>query len=677
MAFYSQNVDELFKSIQYQPNILERYDGVTYNIRFYMLPYEYAKEVSNLRKDGQKVKVTDDRKIVIAQTGVSSQYNIESVTVQTVYTSLNTSNNITATEFTMQLKEINSCSLINKITVVSKLLGYESYVMQPYGLDIWFSGYEHGSGKPVGIIGEVLNYEIILGEVATAVNDTGTTFTFKMSPTTDIAVSKEINMLNSLGICVDKVGTVGSFSKALEDKINEEYFKQFNNPEAIKKMYNDGKFITIDLVDGNPSNGFNDAKTFVQDMNYESTSQNKNMTPFSTKSQTPFPKVKNVAAINHNRWIASFGIDPDTGLKETNSSSEVNVKPQVSDTLNGIFQEICAMCPQLREDTAKPIYNVQSVGNIDGTEHFKINMKVIFETSPMIGWFIKHSNTQQRTFETMKQSIEEMQREVLLGMMANKTLQKRYDYMFSGVDTSVIELETSLDKLWYMNSGKGDIKNIITSNNDNIKTEKLSTQQTTMNQSTSNETYDERLKKAIDKSYQGIEGIRTNQTDGMMYLDDLYRSISNTDKIKALSFRHVLEKEDKLSADQIKTNDNTNREYQLSKVAFSNFFETGNLVEIDLKILGDPYWLWLRTNNTLFEIMSNEVRPSQFYHFAFKMNTGMDINEKGMYDIETVADITTIYQLVSCISTFEGGKFTQKLHGAMQQAFMHTPNLKV
>lgn len=40
MAFYDEQVEKELKQWNYQPNLLQFYDNVTYNIRWYMIPQD-------------------------------------------------------------------------------------------------------------------------------------------------------------------------------------------------------------------------------------------------------------------------------------------------------------------------------------------------------------------------------------------------------------------------------------------------------------------------------------------------------------------------------------------------------------------------------------------------------------------------------------------------------------
>ena len=71
----TNEINKWLKKINYEPNILEYYDNVTYNIRFYMINHLYQNKLSQDRAKGiipNNYRLPDSSKIIIAETGVST-----------------------------------------------------------------------------------------------------------------------------------------------------------------------------------------------------------------------------------------------------------------------------------------------------------------------------------------------------------------------------------------------------------------------------------------------------------------------------------------------------------------------------------------------------------------------------------------------------------------------------
>ena len=240
----SNNFEELLQLLQnyYEPNILEYYDNVTYNIRFYMLNSLFQSRYSIERKNNNLngFEIPDNEKIIIAETGVSDNYSIDSLTINNIHSCIYKNPSALTYNMEMIINENNGCSLGTKIAAVSQVLGYDGYIGTPFHIDIWFSGYENATGLPIKIIKDgdenlVLSYEVILSEVKTSVDNNGAKYNFIMTPSYQGCFSKQEEILNKIGEIVGGAGnTYGSYITKIIEYINERFDK--DNP-LIKDDY--------------------------------------------------------------------------------------------------------------------------------------------------------------------------------------------------------------------------------------------------------------------------------------------------------------------------------------------------------------------------------------------------------------------------------------------------------
>ena len=658
MAFYGTEVDNKLKEMVFFHNPLEEYDNVTYNIRFYMVSEEYQRKLSELRTNlNKEINIKNEYKVIIAETGVSTNYNMDDLVIKTVYNQKGSVNNMVSYEMTLQLHEVNGCSLMNKITSVSKLLGYDSYINRPYHIDIWFSGYKHGSPMTaLSVIGEIYTYEVIVSEVKTNVNDSGTTYSFKMVPTPSIALNKDLNILMNMGEFKSMEGTVLKLKDEIEKTVNDTYFK--NNPELLQ-YYPDKKYIEIEYQDY--------SKIDYSDM-INVRGQIKSRSGLFGKSDSDEPT------------------DRNSTPKFTDSTSEITIKPDNSITLNNIFQEICLVTENYRNVIARPIYKMIAVGSYENQMLYKIKMSVILTKDPYLEW---SNNYLKQRLENVNdtngvelgnlnaQNIIKMQLNALEKMRVERTIDKKYQYMFSGEDTNVLELNTTIDNLWYLNVGATDVRAVVESSKENLKKIAELDNKDQLNMIMTNNELINMLNKS---SYKDMSKVRTMAADGRLYLDDVYNCLSKTSKMKLLTERPILEKSDIFSPNESKsidTND-TAVQQQMARVSLSNMFSSGNLVDIRFTILGDPYWLRIPSDNALYE-SSSLPDQSKMYHFMFNMKTGMTVDSfsKTGYDLEGVSEITGIYMIVESTSIFKDGKFVQELYGVVDPSFMHSSLIKV
>lgn len=688
------SVDSLLKQVPYIPNILEYYDNVTYNIRFYMLNHVYQKKLSLDRQNGiipNNYQLPDESKVIITETGVDSKYDIFSLTIKTIHNSIHSNPSCISYQMEMKIKEVNGCSLVNKIAAVSKLLGYENYILQPFHVDVWFSGYEQSSGKPKKIIGDrVLTYEVMIGEVKTNLDVSGTIYNFIMTPVPPSAFNKGINALNNIGNIDIKTGTLGEYKTKIQELLNTRFFEQ--NPN-LKPLFPKQDFVVIDnFIDGDINNidrkiievyneRFQD--TFIPTNQYTpikhtNGTSSVDQESLNNRTQSEFKTVRNPNKINLGLDFEKLRVDLNATPQNTDSIDGGMTRPRNDDTFDTFFQNLCFNVPELRYYTARPVYRTEYIGNFNGQEIQRIHIDIVFKKNNYLKFFNDKAKNNPNDVVSKEQKINDMQVNELRDLIFNGTLRKKYEWLFNGHDTSVLEVNSSVDKLWYANIETLDPISINESSIDQVtQTNDKDIIIHNIEKIRNDTIYKERLDEVIRVSNKPLDGIRTLAADKRLYIDDIYNCIDNKTKYEYLSGRKILEKYDEFSKTSPSLeNSNINLAASVAKVGYNNIYKAGNLIELKLKILGDPYWLSLCSDNVLYEPY-NSINASSFQHFAFRLNTATDQKLDGTYDIENTVDFSSIYQLIESVSLFEDGKFTQQLTGVISQPFIYKARLEI
>ena len=94
---------------------------------------------------------------------------------------------------------------------------------------------------------------------------------------------------------------------------------------------------------------------------------------------------------------------------------------------------------------------------------------------------------------------------------------------------------------------------------------------------------------------------------------------------------------------------------QNAKVGYNNIYQNGNLTELNITILGDPYWIGLSSDNQLYAGNSDTdiINANPFPNFSFIMKTPIGQKEDG-----------TI-----CLLTMDGRQQYKNMYGTNQQEF--------
>ena len=157
MSIYSEEVDKILKGFNPAHNKLLEYDNYTYHIQFFMVDKDaqrsYAeKRFSNFDSGSLDISCEcsklanqelEGHKVIIAESGVTNDVFIESLTIDSVPGFGNEQCYCASTEFKLKIKEVAGNGLVNKIHLASKLMQYRCYVGMPLFkyLVYWISKY--------------------------------------------------------------------------------------------------------------------------------------------------------------------------------------------------------------------------------------------------------------------------------------------------------------------------------------------------------------------------------------------------------------------------------------------------------------------------------------------------------------------------------------------------------
>lgn len=701
MAFYDDLIEQELKNWDYQPNILQFYDNVTYNMRFYMIPNEVHEFIQKENKKGnQKIYIPDNYKVIIFETGVTANYSMTSFSMKNAFGVIGSNNSINV-NMNMNLEEVNGCSLFNKIAAIGKLIGYESPIQQPYYLDIWFTGYEPPKNVPVNKIGGVITYSTLITNCKSSVTDSGAKYNINMVGTSMGVVSKDISLLN--GIAPIKATSVEDFRKNLEEQVNTQYFKlhpelqQYYEKNFVDiKLYAAESFETdiqaqkLNITNNSYDSWISEVKTGTKNVNGTLyANENGKYVPIGSAipkkdSQTSFTPLLNFTTCIFDRVGENI---------DTNNKGEIVYKPQPNSILENVFQEVCFLSPQLRDRIALVIYSATPIKNKEGRELYKLTMNVFFKKNHWLHWYIE--SNKKYAFDKVKDKgvdnslkslyendIRKMQLQALEDMKRTNGLCKKYQYLFNGQDTNVLELQTDIDKLWYMNSAQTYLldtavnTSIISEKNKNALQNLIDLKILDQENKTRQDAFNKALSQQED--YNNLQFVRLMASDKRLYMDDIYYCLNDKDKRDLLGTRTIVSTSDTFGQAS-STSKTDSIDYNCARAGFSNLFHSGNLVKIKIKILGDPYWLGLFAENKIqgSEVDLYNVSTEKFFVFDMKTAVTPDANEKGIYDLENTVDITGIFRVIYITSYFENGKFTQVIEASIHPSFMHSNYIKV
>jgi len=392
-----------FKFLENELNA--KYDNVSYHWKWFMVPIE------DLRSYQRTYNIKQlPNQIVLAESGVSSRFSIHSVEIESFVGANYKSRNVSAYNINLGLKESFGMTLFDKLLEAAALAGSPNIQETPTFISLGFTGYDE-AGQPVDSYDQFLWYVKLL-DIAPESELNGTMYQIQMVPMSDVAHNKDTFNLRET-IIIREAENVGEFIDKFEREINktEEKFKGYIKNLRLLEEFED-KFYNIRIESGSKIGfkNFRDLKFRKGNASEASTERDGNL-EFKLEKGWSISRVIDSMYAN----LEDFSEGAHSGEKATKQAYELQTIPKITSRTNyGLF--------------------------LPETQEYGKNIEYIirpFTVSRIIPGEKPDDKTQQkRTRETLEQIKD-------LGL-----LQKRYDYIFSGLNTEVLDTAISLDTLW-------------------------------------------------------------------------------------------------------------------------------------------------------------------------------------------------------------------------------------
>ena len=132
----------------YQDNVLNQYDSYTYKWKMMMVHPDEA------HKFEQLTKPSSNRVVVMAESGVESEINIQTVNQSLVLAfKRNRDRNGLANMFSINLVEPGGATFFNRIILAANRLGIENHLHACYMLELKFIGYNSDGTTDEDMVG--------------------------------------------------------------------------------------------------------------------------------------------------------------------------------------------------------------------------------------------------------------------------------------------------------------------------------------------------------------------------------------------------------------------------------------------------------------------------------------------------------------------------------------------
>lgn len=644
----------------YLQNQLNVYDTYTYNISMFMIRPD---SVSQMERN-----ITTGNAILIVDNAREARYNISDME-QSFLVGHNKARNTYAHRFDLTIAEPNGVTLLDTIRRAATQLGIVNHQQALYLLRIEFNG--RVSNGAVRKHPQVFYYPVIIRDFQFKVDDGGTLYHINCVENSTLAYNYLNNVIrNQITIEATTVGDfftqfVEQMNRSAEDAITystDQLFPDTVQIEFDSEISNWEQWEFQALTEEETQNNINIISIGEGgERKLQITVNNgSNITDIVTTILALTAEYKNILLEGNDREFARErpNEDPRSSLDDLPVFHKVqsNLEYGEYDILRGEYQKnmIYRIRPFIIPDEAlSPTTYVENINNVS----------------------------------VQRQRVEALRR--------NGLLRKKYDYIFTGKNTEIIEFDLKFDRAYFYLTpyGGGQLgdPNVVTpiqSQAPSSTLARLIEDATRQRKEISDlESQRRQAQRSIPVSIGGIGtsildsiGIqintaRTNFRNSVSEYESLLRSEGFTPEQIAIQMRFA---QDVINDDDAANSDNDNRGGMLRFGALqANIDNPADLASIELGVRGDPFWLG-RPNSFYDTGLSNDPELADYEQglnmFFLKVNLPNPFEDsQGRRKPSPDYEVSGLYTVRDVIARYTQGQFTMHLN-AVRDILTNTPS---
>lgn len=644
--------DEVLNALDFNPapNALWAFGQSTYHWRFY-LQNDYNPESGN--------------SVTIAETGVTG-LNIQDVKLDTfVGPNLKTKNTI-ATSVSIKVFEPYGSNLPDMMVAAAQALGIKNYYKCPWKLDLTFLGYDDNRvARRIDELG-VWSWDLMITNVSTQITEAGSTHIIEAIPFSEIALTNQYAMLPTSA--APKGSTVGEVLQSLIGILNKDQQNKY------------GTLFTEYAIEDRPYQGEN-----------------------ISGITSPFQhKISAVAPQNNDERNAEGGqYSPGTDI------------PSIIDGLFASSDTAVAQMVQSRNiDPAAKQDEIKSVVSLFHRVDTKVELKGF---DYVIGDYAKKITFIVRPYDTMRLLTNVTTAEEYNGKPAVQNrkleyakkrllLQKEYNYIFTGKNTDVEKFDINLNFRWQVSipqlygtvhygtatnprefkqaeelkrlQGQQGQLNALNQKITELEFQKSNTPQSdpdtikNIDQQIAAQTNArDRLaqRQAADKAQYEQKIIRTPEPKvANKFAEDLIKNKTAS----APPITLAQDGDNPMSQTAWGTSSHANAGKSIYGTLLNQLYGTydANLLQIELNIRGDPYWLGpdketlaAESNPESSSSFASFINGEHMFVFRYKLPQGVD-EKTGVVSLKQDESYTGFYAATQITHSFSGGVFKQTIN---------------
>lgn len=594
--------------MNYIPNQLNKYDTYTYNIK-----------ISMVKPDN-----IFGEEVFIAENSTDASFNISSVT-HTLVTGHSLVRSSYANTFDIIITEPNNVSFFERIVSASRKLRIKNHVNATYKIEISFPARKSDS-KPDRYPSNPFTYFVKIRNVEANITGRGSDYTITAVETNSKGYSYVNGVVKST--LTYKASTVSEALQELTKKLNE--YSTILNDTDINSLKPTQYEVILD----------DDARDWGQ-WKMSITEE----TPNREGDKLLFHIPQGSSIIDHIDEIFKSTENGKKIPKLGGGYAKKELNEDIS-TENAIGSKYgYKIIPTVEEKEFDPL-----AGDYVKKIIYKIKKHIIPD-------MLLDSN---ELAESIKNSQNQLK--ILKELFDTGLLRKKYDYIFTGKNTEVLNFNMKLQYSYFLISPifSGQISDSRLRNtkelSENIRSlqDKKSRFVQSRNQLFS-EFNQEGVGSIIGEQFQDIYDRRRDSFTRSY--EELWEQVNDSSALP-------MYKPDVIDNAYVYTSDDEQQGLSLARFGGvkANLENSGDLVEIELEIRGDPYWLGNPTSAQFPENI-DEIAPYTLGGTLFFLNVKLPRpeDENGLRKPSSEYYISGVYKVINVISNFNNGQFIQYL----------------
>lgn len=422
------------------PNPLNAYFQSTYHFRLFMIgDQDVVSQAGNPTTSSALLTALSSRKvkqITVAESGVTG-YSITDVQINTLMAQNGATASQAATTISMTITEPLGVSFLDGLIGAATTLGIFDYTKVFYYLELTFTGYtEQGqyAKRPIPMPADFLNggvwiWQLVPTTIQTKVNEGGGVYSLNFI-TPDHAVSCDTKKLALPSTLTIKGKTLGDLFDAYVTEVNKAWTAEYS---ATGKQIRSLKIITRPITMG-PYAG-TDIRTF------KLTSQSPDISSARLKAldAANMTQAQLSPGTSINAFITSAINSTEEGQKILKDEPALGNTSQTSSQVNDRkFREMTTFSVEL---LPKPVDKDPVSGNY--VTEWDAVIQPYYTQKPIVD-----------PTQVQNASDPSVQRQMIAALIKNGQIKKRYDYMFTGNNTEVIDFNIQFDMTWNVQMAK-------------------------------------------------------------------------------------------------------------------------------------------------------------------------------------------------------------------------------